>query len=148
MGGTVAVVGGSIAGCAMALAASRGGAEQVTVFERAGSELHDRGVGIGVNNDRYAELEAAGYMTEAMPWVPLSRRRWTVRDDATDLGRCIITQPFPFRAYNWGSLWSELRRRVPDGADFRSETHVAGVATEIDGATVRLARIFRRAVLA
>lgn len=31
-GGRVAVVGGSIAGCAMALAASRGGAEQVTVF--------------------------------------------------------------------------------------------------------------------
>jgi 2-polyprenyl-6-methoxyphenol hydroxylase-like FAD-dependent oxidoreductase len=137
-GGRVAVVGGSIAGCAMALAASRGGAEHVTVFERAGGELRDRGVGIGMHNDRYAELEAAGYMTETMPWAPLSRRVWTVRDGAAELGRSIATQPFPFRAYNWGSLWSELRRRVPDGTDFRSETHVDQVATEADSATVRL----------
>ncbi|WP_181763752.1 FAD-dependent monooxygenase [Streptomyces albidus (ex Kaewkla and Franco 2022)] len=138
-GGKVAVVGGSIAGCAMALAASRGGAEQVTVFERAGGELRDRGVGIGVHGDRFAELEAAGYMTDAMPWAPLSRRLWTVRDGATDLGRNMASQPFPFRAYNWGSLWSELRRRVPDGTDFRAEAHVAQVATDADRATVRLA---------
>lgn len=42
-GGSVAVVGGSIAGCAAALAASRGGAERITVFERADAELRDRG---------------------------------------------------------------------------------------------------------
>jgi len=137
-GGKVAIVGGSIAGCAMALAASRGGAEQVTVFERAGGELKDRGVGIGVNNDRYAELAAAGYMSESMPCVPMSRRLWTVRD-GSDVGRSITAEPFPFRGYNWGSLWSELRERVPDGTDFRSETQVAEVATGSDGATVRLA---------
>ncbi|OEU86466.1 FAD-dependent monooxygenase, partial [Streptomyces oceani] len=138
-GGKVAIVGGSIAGCAMALAAARGGAERITVFERAGAELRDRGVGIGVHNDRYAELEAAGYMSDAMPWGPLHRRLWTVRDGESDLGRTIATQPFPFRAYNWGSLWSELRRRVPDGTDFRSETHVTRVETDADGAIVRLA---------
>ena len=33
-GGSIAVVGGSIAGCATALAVSRGGAEKITVFER------------------------------------------------------------------------------------------------------------------
>lgn len=138
-GGRVAVVGGSIAGCAMALAASRGGAERVTVFERAGGELRDRGVGIGVHDARFAELEAAGYMTRDMPWAPLSRRQWIVRDGAEPLGRSITGQPFPFRAYNWGSLWSELRRRVPDGTDFRSQTHVERVETDADGATVRLA---------
>lgn len=41
-GGSVAVVGGSIAGCAAALAASRGGAERITVFERADARLRDR----------------------------------------------------------------------------------------------------------
>lgn len=138
-GGRVAIVGGSIAGCAMALAVSRGGAEHVTVFERAGGELQDRGVGIAVNNDRYAELEAAGYMAETMPWASLSRRPWTVRDGDAYPGRTITTHPFPFRAYNWGSLWGELRRRVPDGTDFRSETHVAQVATEADAASVKLA---------
>lgn len=42
-GGSVAVVGGSIAGCAAALAASRGGAERITVLERADARLRDRG---------------------------------------------------------------------------------------------------------
>jgi 2-polyprenyl-6-methoxyphenol hydroxylase-like FAD-dependent oxidoreductase len=138
-GGRVAIVGGSIAGCAMALAAYRGGARNVTVFERAGGELRDRGVGIGVHDDRFAELEAAGYMTRSMPWAPLSRRLWTVRDGEADLGRTMARQPFPFRAYNWGSLWSELRQRVPDGTDFRPETHVAEVSTEAGRASVRLA---------
>ena len=35
-GGRVAVVGGSIAGCAVALAAARGGADEVVVHEREG----------------------------------------------------------------------------------------------------------------
>lgn len=42
-GGSIAVVGGSIAGCAAALAASRGGAGKITVFERADARLRDRG---------------------------------------------------------------------------------------------------------
>lgn len=44
-GGRVAVVGGSIAGCAAALAAHRGGADEVTVYERAAGGLAERGVG-------------------------------------------------------------------------------------------------------
>jgi 2-polyprenyl-6-methoxyphenol hydroxylase-like FAD-dependent oxidoreductase len=57
---SVAVVGGSIAGCATAQAVARAGAGRVTVFERAGGELRDRGVGIALHDDRFAELEAAG----------------------------------------------------------------------------------------
>lgn len=138
-GGTVAVVGGSIAGCSAALAASRGGAEKITIFERAGGELRDRGVGLTLHSDRFTELEAAGYVSAAMPWARLSRRVWTVRDGAAELGRPIAEQPFPFRAYNWGSLWSELRRRVPDGAEFRAGAAVGAVEPDADGVTLRLA---------
>ncbi|WP_330173629.1 FAD-dependent monooxygenase [Streptomyces sp. NBC_01498] len=137
-GGSVAVVGGSIAGCATALAVSRGGAGKVTVFERADAQLRDRGVGIALHNDRYVELESAGYVAADMPWAPLTRRVWTVRDGDAEHGRAVGEQPFPFRAYNWGSLWSELRRRVPEDVDYRSETRIEAVEPDSDGVTLRL----------
>ncbi|NED14490.1 FAD-dependent monooxygenase [Streptomyces sp. SID9124] len=137
-GGSVAVVGGSIAGCATALAVSRGGADRVTVFERADAELRDRGVGIALQSDRYEELREAGYVAPEMPWAPLTRRVWSVRDGEAPHGRGFGQQPFPFRAYNWGSLWSELRRRVPEGVDYRSGAVVTAVDPADDGVTLRL----------
>ncbi|MFD7315079.1 FAD-dependent monooxygenase [Streptomyces sp. NPDC059883] len=138
-GGSVAVVGGSIAGCATALAASRGGAGKITVFERADARLRDRGVGIALHDDRYEELRRAGYVAPEMPWAPLTRRVWSVRDGEADHGRAVGEQPFPFRAYNWGSLWSELRRRVPEEVSYRSGAMVTGVEPDTDGVTLRLA---------
>ncbi|MFE3248766.1 FAD-dependent monooxygenase [Streptomyces sp. NPDC059209] len=138
-GGSVAVVGGSIAGCATALAVSRGGAGKVTVFERADAQLRDRGVGIALHNDRYDELQSAGYVAAEMPWAPLTRRVWSVRDGEAEHGRAVGEQPFPFRAYNWGSLWSELRRRVPEDVDYRSGALVSAVEPDSDGVTLQLA---------
>lgn len=138
-GGSVAVVGGSIAGCATALAVSRGGAGKVTVFERADAQLRDRGVGIALHNDRYNELQSAGYVAAEMPWAPLTRRVWSMRDGEAEHGRAVGKQPFPFRAYNWGSLWSELRRRVPEDVDYRSGAQVSAVEPDSDGVTLRLA---------
>ncbi|MFF2184245.1 FAD-dependent monooxygenase [Streptomyces sp. NPDC058155] len=138
-GGSVAVVGGSIAGCATALAVSRGGAGKVTVFERADAQLRDRGVGIALHNDRYNELQSAGYVAAEMPWAPLTRRVWSVRDGEAEHGRAVGEQPFPFRAYNWGSLWSELRRRVPEDVDYRSGAQVSAVEPDSDGVTLQLA---------
>ncbi|MFJ9622459.1 FAD-dependent monooxygenase [Streptomyces sp. NPDC101181] len=135
-GGSIAVVGGSIAGCAAALAAVRGGAERVTVLERADAELRDRGVGIALQADRYEELRAAGYVTPEMPWAPLTRRVWSARDGDAEYGRAVGEQPFPFRAYSWGSLWSELRRRVPENVDYRSGAVVTTVEADTDGASV------------
>ncbi|GAA2742480.1 FAD-dependent monooxygenase [Kitasatospora cinereorecta] len=138
-GGRVAVVGGSIAGCAAALAAWRAGADEVVVFERAAGRLQDRGVGLALHNDRYAELEAAGYLDAAMPWVQLARRPWVVRSGTERAGRVIGVLPFPFRSYGWGSLWRELRGRIPDGVDYRTGAGVAEVLPEPDGVTLRLA---------
>ncbi|MEV5977336.1 FAD-dependent monooxygenase [Streptomyces sp. NPDC052114] len=137
-GGRVAVVGGSIAGCAAALAAHRGGADEITVYERASGDLADRGVGLAVHDARYAELEAAGYLDASMPWVQMVRRRWYVRDDtaASPVGREIAETPFPFRTYNWGPLWRELRSRVPEAADFRAGTPVEALHPGPDGVRV------------
>ncbi|MFC8127873.1 FAD-dependent monooxygenase [Streptomyces sp. NPDC057302] len=137
-GGRVAVVGGSIAGCAAALAAYRGGADEITVYERAAGHLADRGVGLAVHNSRYAELDSAGYLDADMPWVQLERRRWYVRDGAAagPLGHEIGTMPFPFRTYNWGPLWRELRGRVPESVVFRSGVAVEQVRPGDDDAAV------------
>jgi 2-polyprenyl-6-methoxyphenol hydroxylase-like FAD-dependent oxidoreductase len=138
-GGRVAVVGGSIAGCAAALALGRSGTEGITVYERAAGRLADRGVGLAVHNARYAELEAAGHLDASMPWVRIERRRWYVRDDAAahgPLGREIAVMPFPFRSYNWGPLWHALRRRVPGAADFRPGSAVEAVEVRPDSAEV------------
>ncbi|UQT55404.1 FAD-dependent monooxygenase [Streptomyces durmitorensis] len=140
-GGRVAIVGGSIAGCAAALAAYRGGADEITVYERAAGHLADRGVGLAVHNSRYAELDSAGYLDADMPWVQLERRRWYVRDGsaAGPLGHEIGAMAFPFRTYNWGPLWRELRGRVPDSVVFRSgvaveQVRTAGEEAEVDTA--------------
>ncbi|MZD07492.1 monooxygenase [Streptomyces sp. SID5785] len=133
-GPSVAVVGGSIAGCAAALAARRAGAGAITVHERAGGALDSRGVGIALHDDRYAELAGAGYVDASMPWVQMTTRHWYVRDDAASpLGRRLWAQPFPFRTYNWGSLWRELRRRVPSDVDVRAGSPVREVAAAPDG---------------
>ncbi|WP_329462376.1 FAD-dependent monooxygenase [Streptomyces sp. NBC_01431] len=137
-GGRVAVVGGSVAGCAAALAAHRGGAEEITVYERAAGQLADRGVGLAMHNDRYGELEAAGYVDAGMPWIQLSRRCWYVRDGSAPLGRQVGVLPFPFRTYNWGPLWRELRGRVPKSVDFRAGTAIEDlqvVADEVELST-------------
>lgn len=136
--GRVAVVGGSVAGCAMALAAHRGGADEITVYERAAGRLAERGVGLAVHDSRYAELESAGYMDADMPWVRLVRRRWYVRDERASgpLGKELGAMPFPFRTYNWGPLWGELRRRVPESVEFRTGTTVEAVRSCPVGAEV------------
>ncbi|MGW7487763.1 FAD-dependent monooxygenase [Streptomyces sp. NPDC054786] len=137
-GAEVAVVGGSIAGCATALAAHRAGAGRVTVYERTTGRLADRGVGLAVHNARYTELAAAGYLDAAMPWVQLTTRRWYVRDGAAPLGRQIGVLPFPFRSYCWGPLWQELRRRLPRDTVFRPGVRVDAVSDGAVCATLHL----------
>ncbi|MFH8344337.1 FAD-dependent oxidoreductase [Streptomyces sp. NPDC018045] len=137
-GADVAVVGGSIAGCATALAAHRAGAGRITVLERTSDRLADRGVGLVMHNARYAELAAAGYLDTAMPWVQLTTRRWCHRDGAAPLGRTLAVLPFPFRSYCWGPLWRELRQRLPEDTVFRPGVRVAGASDSADGATLQL----------
>ncbi|MFC6936403.1 hypothetical protein ACFQHO_43135 [Actinomadura yumaensis] len=134
-GGTVAVVGGSVAGCAAALAAERCGADEIVLYERAAGGLQDRGVGLGIQDDRFDELVAAGYLDGDIPWVRLLRRRWF--SAGPGLGREFAVQPFVIRSYRWGSLWRGLRARVPARVTYRSSAEVVEVVPEPGGAVVR-----------
>ncbi|MFD8144634.1 FAD-dependent monooxygenase [Streptomyces sp. NPDC059708] len=137
-GGSVAVVGGSIAGCAFASAAVRAGAGEVVVLERTGGRLADRGVGLCVHDDRAAELTAAGALPPGIPAHRLERRRWVVRDASAGAGgRLIWEQPFPFHSYHWGLLWRGLREAVPGAVDYRQGVAVEAVGADADKVGVR-----------
>ncbi|WP_030716030.1 FAD-dependent monooxygenase [Streptomyces sp. NRRL F-2580] len=140
-GGTVAVVGGSIAGCAVATAAARAGAGEVVVLERTRGRLEDRGVGLCIHDERAVELGASGTLPAGIAAHRLERRRWVVRDDAAGPGgRVVWEQPFPFHSYHWGLLWRGLRESVPGSVVYRQgETVTAVGAAGTAGAEVRLA---------
>lgn len=138
----VGVVGGSIAGCAGALAAARAVPEAtVVVFERSGGELRDRGAGIGIQHERFAELVEAGFLDASLPATPGHSRDWFTRDGVSadgggdsGLGKRIWRQPFPFNAYNWGHLYRSLRGRLPGRVEFRGDARVVSVAACESGA--------------
>lgn len=124
------MVGGSIAGCGAALAAVRGGAGEVVVYERSRERLQDRGVGIAVLGPPFAALTRAGYLDPEIPCVEVGDRVWVVRDGTHPTGRVIWRQPFPARAFNWGLLWQWLRDRLPAAVAYRAGVGVTSVAAD------------------
>ncbi|MER7756496.1 FAD-dependent monooxygenase [Kitasatospora sp. NPDC097643] len=137
-GGSVAVVGGSIAGSAFAGAAARLGAEQVVVLERSPGRLEDRGVGICIQNERFDELVRAGLIGDDVRRHRLTTRRWVTASpgERDPRGRELWHQPMPFHSHHWAVLWQALRERTPDTVEFRPGTTVTTVGGDQDGAWV------------
>ncbi|MEV4050282.1 FAD-dependent monooxygenase [Amycolatopsis sp. NPDC049688] len=134
-GSRVAVVGGSVAGCAAAIALSRAGCA-VTVFERSRGVLADRGFGIGLARPAWREFVDAGYFAAATPALACRSRSWIVADPAAgEAGRLAWRQPLDLLLTNWGIVWRGLRERVPDGVGWRTAT-VTGVRETGAGAEV------------
>jgi 2-polyprenyl-6-methoxyphenol hydroxylase-like FAD-dependent oxidoreductase len=113
-GSRVAVVGGSIAGCAAAIALARAGCD-VTVFERTRGSLRDRGFGIGIPPDTFGRLVAADYIGPSVPVVRGTERLFVVRGGAPS-GRVLWRQPLSMQYTDWSVVWQDLRRRIPDQA--------------------------------
>lgn len=115
LGLEIAIIGGSIAGCALATELSRLGCT-VVLFERSGEELKDRGAGIAVPASVVEtfiarDLVDAGIATIAAPaFLRICRTAEELR-----YGRLAWTQPTKLAALNWGGLYRNLRARVPEG---------------------------------
>lgn len=138
-GGSVAVVGGSIAGSAFAGAAARLGAERVVVLERSPGRLEDRGLGICTHNDRFAELVDAGHLAPDTRRHRLTVRSWVTRAPAgrgdgdggtRGRGRLLWAQPFPFHSHHWAVLWQALRESAPAAVEYRLGSTVTAVGDE------------------
>jgi 2-polyprenyl-6-methoxyphenol hydroxylase-like FAD-dependent oxidoreductase len=110
-GSKVGIVGGSIAGCAAAIALDRLGCD-VHLFERSSGALQDRGAGILLPPEVRDELIEFEYLSPDFPTCPLECRLWFVAD-GTPSGRQLWRQPGSAAASNWGVLWRDLRSRIP-----------------------------------
>lgn len=137
-GSTVAVIGGSIAGCAAAIALERLGCE-VTILERSSAGLQDRGSGIAMPPPLRDEMVEHGYLPSDYPSWPAAGRRWYLADGSPDGALC-WHQPGPARTNNWGTLWRGLRSNVPDSVRYEDGAEVVRIAESVvDGVVVCLA---------
>ncbi|MFG2627477.1 FAD-dependent monooxygenase [Streptomyces sp. NPDC048473] len=114
----IGVVGGSIAGCAMAIAGARAGAD-VTVHERSNGELQDRGFGIVIPPLLHQELVAGGYLGADMPTTPVATRIWLARAPGRRSARELARQASPVTPCNWGLLWRALRSGIGESVYHR-----------------------------
>mgnify|MGYP001822942065 CR=1 FL=1 len=129
-GSNVGIVGGSIAGCAAAIALDRLGCS-VTVVERSSGALRDRGSGIAVPIPLRDELVATGYLPEGYASWLAAGRRWYAADGSAT-GRLCWNQPGSAATNNWGVLWRSLRERLPDSVDYVDGTEVDEIGIEPD----------------
>ncbi|MEU5660860.1 FAD-dependent monooxygenase [Streptomyces sp. NPDC047737] len=132
------VVGGSIAGCAMAVAGLRTGAD-VTVYERSGGELRDRGLGIVIPPPLHARLVTTGYLGAAMPTAPVATRVWLTRAPGERTAREFARQPSPVTPCNWGLLWGSLRAAATGARHHRGLPVTSVARGPAGGALVRTA---------
>jgi len=110
----IGIVGGSIAGCAAAIALSRAG-HRISVFERSSRELVGRGAGIGTPTTLFDKLVAKGYLDADLPRFEAAGYPMASRSRAAPrYGHIALTLPLEMTLVNWGDLYRNLRKRVPD----------------------------------
>jgi 2-polyprenyl-6-methoxyphenol hydroxylase-like FAD-dependent oxidoreductase len=135
-GSTVGIIGGSIAGCATAVALARLGCA-VHVFERSSGALRDRGAGLMIPPALRDELIDGGYLPPHYPHDQLAARLWIIAD-GTAGGRVLWRQPGVVVANNWGVLWRSLRAGVPDDR-YHDGTTLAALRADAFGVTATFA---------
>lgn len=128
----VAIAGGAIAGCAAAIELSRLGCE-VSVFERSTGRLEDRGAGIASSVEHLELLRSRDLIDPEMASVELPPARiFTVPVDGDARGRILWETPLRAAGLNWGVLFANLRKRVPDDSYHRGSS-VTGIDPRPDG---------------
>jgi 2-polyprenyl-6-methoxyphenol hydroxylase-like FAD-dependent oxidoreductase len=110
----IGIIGGSIAGCTAAIELSRTG-HHVTVFERSPGELKDRGAGMAAPVDTINTLIARDLVDANMPRFHIDEIPHVGRSPADETyGHIAWRVPVTLKPFNWGDLYRNLRRRVPE----------------------------------
>jgi 2-polyprenyl-6-methoxyphenol hydroxylase-like FAD-dependent oxidoreductase len=112
----VAVVGGSIAGCTVAVELARGG-YAVSVFERVRGPLVGHGAGIGTRMATFRSLVARDLVDEDLPYCHAPKSRFIVRGAPGDrFGQTVWAREVDLVLMHWSDPYRALRRRVPEGS--------------------------------
>jgi 2-polyprenyl-6-methoxyphenol hydroxylase-like FAD-dependent oxidoreductase len=110
----IGIVGGSIAGCATSIELARSG-HDVTIFERSTGTLVGRGAGIGTPVTLFNKLVDRDLVDGDMPRLTSADHPLVGRtDDHSPLGHTALTLGLDMALCNWGDLYQNLRKRVPD----------------------------------
>jgi 2-polyprenyl-6-methoxyphenol hydroxylase-like FAD-dependent oxidoreductase len=133
----VAVVGGSIVGCAAAASLRNAGCD-VTVLERSSGELRTRGSVLALPGGLIPRLLDRSLLPAGFVWRRIPNRQWIVKDGDAPMGRCIFEQPFTVSSVSWAALFADLRAGVPDEA-YRKGCEVTAIERHAQGARVVLA---------
>jgi 2-polyprenyl-6-methoxyphenol hydroxylase-like FAD-dependent oxidoreductase len=133
----VGIVGGSIAGCLMAIEL-RGRGHRVTVFEHSHAELKGLlGAGLGTPTPMFQTMLERGHIGHDLPHLSLEYMDFVGQREGAPRGHVALRLPLIFVAFHWGDFYRRLRARVPD--DIYLAGHgVASVASSDGSATVRL----------
>jgi 2-polyprenyl-6-methoxyphenol hydroxylase-like FAD-dependent oxidoreductase len=138
----VAIVGGSLAGCAAALALRRMGCD-VTVYERSRGKLEDRGAGIGMPLALLHTLIERDLVDADIAHFQATKSPFVLRTDPEEVepgrGRLLWEQPIAAAVTNWGIVYRHLRSRIPDAIYHQGQEVTAVSNPEGDTVSVHLA---------
>ena len=134
----VGIIGGSVAGCAIATLLHRAG-HDVTVFERSESDLVSRGAGIGTPTAVWQDMMARGLIDGTLPACRADYMRYVTRGSGTGQSRWLgdAGGQGSLMLLNWAHLYQCLRRGVPDD-HYRSASTVELIEARPDGTTLHL----------
>jgi 2-polyprenyl-6-methoxyphenol hydroxylase-like FAD-dependent oxidoreductase len=132
----VGVVGGSIAGCAVAVELTRAG-YAVDVFERSRGALVGRGAGIATPMATFRSLVARDLVDADLPYCLVTKTLFITSGSADERrGHTTWAIYSDGAAMHWDLLYRALRRRVPEGIYHEGRTVVD--AQVVDPETVRV----------
>ena len=108
----IAIIGGSIAGCALALLLKD--KFDVTVFERSKS-LISRGAGITMSKELLQSLISKNVLDKDIPTHSATTRSFYCQHPSKpDYGHYLWRQDISIISLHWDTLFANLRKRLPD----------------------------------
>ncbi|KTC81823.1 FAD-dependent monooxygenase [Legionella cincinnatiensis] len=108
----IAIIGGSIAGCALALLLKD--KFQVTVFER-GHDLQSRGAGITLSVELLHSLINKNLIDENTPSHSFTTRSFYCQSSEDPVfGKFLWQQNLSMASLHWDTLFTNLRKRIPN----------------------------------